>query len=924
MTAPGTRIGTVYYEIEPDIDFARFAAAGRMVGDTLGNSFRNSLTPGVRRAYDEVSRTVNAQFKRFEADQANLTKVTQGAASELGKQYGQSFSILSKGANDLLKQSGAAAHEAGSRWAGIGQAGSSAFSSISSAASTAGSTIFHGMETASGAIRSLSSHIGIASFQMQILGSALTAVVTGPLLAAGIGLSKWGLGTAMDIEDAQVALTAILPVGYDVLALVDRLQAFAVKSPVFAVDELFNFTRKLVGAGVEASHAEKILDSLNKVFITYGVTGEKASKALLGVSQVFSKGKVQAEELTGQIGEQIPIWNLLSQVSGQAQGDLMKMSKSGDFSAELFSRWIAQVGDIPSISQGAAQGVHTLSAQFSILKESIQQAIAVKLLEYFPQIKQALADILPVLQELLGLFLEKIPVAIEWLGKFAKGILWLREKFNELNPSQKEWIERILKLAPVIGPVLLALGTMATALSGILGAVSMLLNPWGLLIGVIVGGLAALYIKFQAVRDVVSGFVEAVWAGFKERVWPALQELWLIVQQKLIPAYEKLIKALGFDSWKEFGTFIGGALIGAIVAIIKVVGFLIEVWAALITDLSYVVSALKDVWKWVVDVGSAISNFISGAGTAIGSFFANLWSTITSGISTAWHKVLDFFGGIVQNFKEYVAREMDKALGQAFINAFETVKGIVLVSFGWLWDTTTSVFGTIGRFIADAWSNVGKSISWVSDNIIQPVFRVLSGAVTWLADHFMWFANGVIRPIWDWIGEKIHSVVDFIGRIWDGLKDKLKAPVNIVIGFINSGIIDSWNRLAGVIPFMPTISRIPALATGGFIQGPGTGISDSILALLSNGEFVATAAATSLYRSTLEAMNSGASPQVVRATLPTTNGLSSMTRGGDGAQQPLYVSVLLDGQPIVERAQAVVDANNTATINTYRAMRRPA
>ncbi|WP_155754041.1 phage tail tape measure protein [Burkholderia vietnamiensis] len=44
-------------------------------------------------------------------------------------------------------------------------------------------------------------------------------------------------------------------------------------------------------------------------------------------------------------------------------------------------------------------------------------------------------------------------------------------------------------------------------------------------------------------------------------------------------------------------------------------------------------------------------------------------------------------------------------------------------------------------------------------------------------------------------------------------------------------------------------------ADGGYITGPGSGTSDSIMARLSNGEFVVNAAATSKYRGLLEAIN---------------------------------------------------------------------
>ncbi|WP_371879841.1 phage tail length tape measure family protein [Caballeronia sp. S22] len=50
---------------------------------------------------------------------------------------------------------------------------------------------------------------------------------------------------------------------------------------------------------------------------------------------------------------------------------------------------------------------------------------------------------------------------------------------------------------------------------------------------------------------------------------------------------------------------------------------------------------------------------------------------------------------------------------------------------------------------------------------------------------------------------------------------------------------------------------LPGFATGGHISGAGTGTSDSIPAMLSNGEFVVNAASTRKYRSLLESINSG-------------------------------------------------------------------
>lgn len=70
------------------------------------------------------------------------------------------------------------------------------------------------------------------------------------------------------------------------------------------------------------------------------------------------------------------------------------------------------------------------------------------------------------------------------------------------------------------------------------------------------------------------------------------------------------------------------------------------------------------------------------------------------------------------------------------------------------------------------------------------------------------------------------------------------------------------HNIFGLPSFSETVARKPAAvqqhAAGGYIEGPGTGTSDSILSRLSNGEFVVKAAAVKKYgRETLERINNG-------------------------------------------------------------------
>jgi hypothetical protein len=110
-------------------------------------------------------------------------------------------------------------------------------------------------------------------------------------------------------------------------------------------------------------------------------------------------------------------------------------------------------------------------------------------------------------------------------------------------------------------------------------------------------------------------------------------------------------------------------------------------------------------------------------------------------------------------------------------------------------------------------------------------------------------------------GKATENLSDYeaIGKvIGDSISDGVKKSSlsNSIKDFFTS---ENFNRsIRGVRPefyifdyFLGSEKK----ASGGFVSGPGTSTSDSIPALLSNGEFVVNAKSTSRYRSVLEAMN---------------------------------------------------------------------
>lgn len=84
----------------------------------------------------------------------------------------------------------------------------------------------------------------------------------------------------------------------------------------------------------------------------------------------------------------------------------------------------------------------------------------------------------------------------------------------------------------------------------------------------------------------------------------------------------------------------------------------------------------------------------------------------------------------------------------------------------------------------------------------------------------------------------VKGAVNTISTWWGKLKEAFRAPIAFVVNTVyNDGIRPVVNKVRGLLG-QPEMERIPGFATGGHVQGKGSGTSDSIMARLSNGEFV--------------------------------------------------------------------------------------
>jgi hypothetical protein len=180
--------------------------------------------------------------------------------------------------------------------------------------------------------------------------------------------------------------------------------------------------------------------------------------------------------------------------------------------------------------------------------------------------------------------------------------------------------------------------------------------------------------------------------------------------------------------------------------------------------------------------------------------------------------------------------------------------------------------------------------------------RSAQGQVAALAHSFGITGNQAVAA-----GVKVQSLITAIRR----LQNK-----TVTITYIQRG--------TGASPRNPGTSR-EFHAAGGYISGPGTSTSDSIPAMLSDGEYVVNARATARHRELLEAINAG---RYARGGMVRGYAAGGMVRGyavGGLVDAPLsdFVSRFMDGKPLSKADYAkAVRARADAVAQLRRAERK--
>lgn len=164
---------------------------------------------------------------------------------------------------------------------------------------------------------------------------------------AGVSLSNFFSQLIQVARETSKAVTALKNVSGSTAQFADNLRyttQLAQKYGVYVNDLTSNyakFTAAASIAGMTMADQRKLFESLSRTAAGFGMSADDTNGMFLAVTQMMGKGKIQAEELRGQLGERLPIaMQAMAKAAGTTVAGLDSIMKKGQLlSAEVLPKF---------------------------------------------------------------------------------------------------------------------------------------------------------------------------------------------------------------------------------------------------------------------------------------------------------------------------------------------------------------------------------------------------------------------------------------------------------------------------------------------------------------------------------------------------------------------------------------------------------
>lgn len=537
----------------------------------------------------------------------------------------------------------------------------------------------------------------------------------------------------------------------------------------------------------------QVFIDMNNAGLAFGSTTEQIETAIMQLGQLSLDGPLDAQTWNSLRNNGFsPVFAAMAKEAGITVGELKK-----DFSAD----GTKTVGDF-------LDALHRLNVQGSGEMESLTD-LARKNTE-------GIGTALENVQNRIGKAIAKV---IDHIGseKIAKAINDISSSFSQMADVVIGVIDFIAEHWNVISPILGVIGTVA----GTVIAINLALKA---------------YHKIQTAVNAVT----KLFGGIINGVSSSISKVTNVFNKSPIGGAADKVGNI----FKKLGNTIKGA--------VKGIGDILTQLATSITEPLKV--ALKGVGEALAGFFQAMASpaILMGALTftaAAGAIAAAIW-LIGSAVGAIEPVLEGLFNNIIMPIANFIADTLLNLI-DSLTNATIMLTQGALIPLG---DFLVSSFVTILTTVSDVISNLTQnalvplidSLSGAFTNVITAVANLISGvlsaALNGIAEIIKAVGQGFLM-----MGQSIKTALDGVSGVLNAFANLIHAIADAIVAVVAMVTGHSINYGAGYAHLF---------AKGGKVEGPGTGTSDSIPAMLSNGEYVINAeAAQAIGYDTLDQIN---------------------------------------------------------------------
>lgn len=455
----------------------------------------------------------------------------------------------------------------------------------------------------------------------------------------------------------------------------------------------------------------EIMDQLRSSFKNINISAEEYEKELAFLDQAHEEGRLtdskyesQLEELNKQLlgaegaekaraaamlGGTRAMSGLLA-IANATEEDYNQLINAIDGSSDAFAK-LADGSIVPlnEAMQSGQEIMETYTGQAEAMAAQMQDNLSGQLVE----LKSKLSDLAISIGDML------MPTLREIVDKVAGVVTWL----SSLDESEKKQILTIAAIVAAIGPVLLILGGVITAIGTIISAIGAVIS----VIGGLITGIAAVANPVTIVIALIAGLVAAFIAFYNsnEEFRAKVEEIWVGIQTV-------------FQTSVEFIKGCIDALIQWLQPIIEAVRNVVSAVTEMVTTF------LQAIWTYIQNIVTSIGDYIKSKleehKTAINAvlltikmIFQNVFTLITGVVRTAFNAIKTVISTVLNTIAEIV-RAFTSVLKGDWQAALDHVKNAVSTA----WDGIKALFNTWKDGLGDIFNGLKENMkNWAKDMI---------------------------------------------------------------------------------------------------------------------------------------------------------------------------------------------------------------